>query len=64
MPTEPELGITAPCRVWCTLAALFTSCNSLLKYQTEETLQENTREDCHFSTQTMNCNTNFGNSKA
>jgi len=27
MPTEPELGITAPCRLWCTLVALFTSCN-------------------------------------
>lgn len=26
MPTEPELGITAPCKLWCTLDALFTSC--------------------------------------
>lgn len=26
MPTEPELGITAPCKLWCTLEALFTSC--------------------------------------
>lgn len=26
MPTEPELGITAPCKLWCTWVALFISC--------------------------------------
>lgn len=26
IPTEPELGMTAPCKLWCTLVALFTSC--------------------------------------
>lgn len=28
MPTEPELGITAPCKLWCTLVAAFMSCIS------------------------------------
>ena len=26
MPIDPELGITAPCKLWCTLVALFKSC--------------------------------------
>lgn len=32
MPTEPELGITAPCKLWCTLLALFTSCMSNVEH--------------------------------
>lgn len=31
MPIEPELGITAPCKLRCTLVALFTSYISGMK---------------------------------
>lgn len=39
MPIEPELGITAPWKLWCTAVALFTSCigfaeNPFRKYGT------------------------------
>lgn len=32
MPTEPELGITAPCKLWCTFVALFISCQGDASY--------------------------------
>lgn len=48
MPIEPELGITAPCRLWCTFVALFTSCKRI-EYQTEENLNENTRQVLKFT---------------
>jgi len=28
MPIEPELGMTAPCKLWWTFVALLTSCKS------------------------------------
>lgn len=36
IPIEPELGITAPCKLWCTLVALLTSCNRQRNIQHNE----------------------------